>query len=81
MKGETLESVRAPGLWRHVYLRWLYRPLMQLAHRHAWHHAPKTVLEDGSILECCDWCGLRCITAPTKAQSIVAALNAAKDNE
>ena len=42
-------------------MRWLlYRPLMKLAHRFGWHHAPALPLtnEYGWPLHRCAWCGL-----------------------
>lgn len=44
-----------------VWHRHLYRPVMKLAHRFNWHHAPPSPLadENGVRHHWCQWCGLR----------------------
>ena len=41
--------------WLHY--RFLYRPLMKLAHRYNWHYAPPIYPEGGSKQLWCKWCG------------------------
>lgn len=48
-----------------VYYRFLYRPIMRLAHRFDWHYAPTIgPLDDGSIQQWCQWCGMRSAVPP-----------------
>ena len=43
-----------------LFYRFLYRPLMKLAHRYNWHYAPVIgPFEDGSTQRWCKWCGFR----------------------
>lgn len=32
---------------------------MRLAHRFNWHYACPVIVEDGSIMRWCHWCGMR----------------------
>lgn len=41
-----------------LFRRWLYRPLMKLAHRYHWHYAPPSY-PDGDTHLWCQWCGFR----------------------
>jgi hypothetical protein len=43
---------------RRIWYRLLYRPLMKLAHRHHWHHAPP-IYPEGDTQLWCKWCGFR----------------------
>jgi hypothetical protein len=45
-----------------IYYRFIYRPLMRLAHRYNWHHT-KTIHPGGDTMLVCDWCGLRYLKA------------------
>lgn len=48
---------------KRLYYRFIYRPLMAVAHRHGWHHMkhvnphpPQTGFPDGFMQ--CEWCGI-----------------------
>lgn len=41
-----------------LFYRFLYRPLMRLAHRHDWHYAPP-IYPEGDTMLWCKWCGFR----------------------
>ncbi len=41
-----------------LWWRYLYRPLMKLAHRYNWHYT-HTMYLDGDKILWCQWCGLR----------------------
>jgi len=41
-----------------LFYRFLYRPLMRLAHKHHWHYAPP-LYPEGDMMLRCDWCGFR----------------------
>ncbi len=53
-------GVMEEGLAVHRWLwyRWLYGPLMKLAHRYHWHYAPPCY-PDGDTQLWCRWCGFR----------------------
>lgn len=54
-----------------LFYRFLYRPLMRLAHRYNWHYAPVIgPFEDGATQRWCQWCGFR-QTIPKSNVSIV----------
>jgi hypothetical protein len=62
-RSKSMPDQDAWGMARIPY--WLtpwvfYRPLMRLAHRFNWHHAPMHgPLEDGAMQRWCQWCGFR----------------------
>lgn len=60
---ETIEAIRVLGLWRVVYYRTAYRPVMRLMHRYNLHYAPPSYLhgKEGCVDQVlwCQWCGLR----------------------
>lgn len=52
---------------RFLYYKFIYRPLMKLAHKYGWHHIRTDYVEDPSnntisTLMRCEWCGLSTIT-------------------
>ena len=49
----------------YIYYKFLYRPLMKLAHKHGWHHM-RTCYPDGDTMLRCDWCGISVITKRAK---------------
>lgn len=73
---EFREELKVLGVTRWLYHRWLYRPLMKGSHRYGWHHAPKTIMEDGSTMEWCTWCGMRRATRP--AERVLRGIGGAK---
>jgi len=50
-------------LYLHVWCRFLYRPVMILAHRYHWHYLPPMPRmadqPEGETDHWCRWCGLR----------------------
>lgn len=57
---ETLEAIRVLGLWRVIWARTGYRPLMRLAHRFNWHHMRRMpIIEPNRQQVWCEWCGVR----------------------
>jgi len=53
-----------------LWYRTLYRPVMRLAHRFHWHHAPPCY-PDGDTLLRCAWCGLTYVVARRKGDVAV----------
>ena len=62
--GENIEAIRVLGFWGFIYHRFVYRHVMRFAHKHGWHYAPPSTMEDGSVLELCLWCGLHQVNSP-----------------
>lgn len=57
---EVLNDIKILGFWRYFFARFLYRPIMKVAHRFNWHYAPEIgPFEDGSTQLWCKWCGFR----------------------
>ena len=48
-------------IFLYVWCRYLYRPVMKVAHRYNWHYAPPSDLSPiyGERHHWCQWCGLR----------------------
>ena len=43
---------------RYTIRSWLYKSIMQFAHKHNWHHAPP-LYPNGDTQLWCRWCGFR----------------------
>lgn len=51
-----------------LWCRTLYRPVMRLAHRYHWHHAPPDY-PDGDMVLRCSWCGFSSVVARRHAHA------------
>lgn len=73
---ENLAAIRILGIWRWLYLTWLYRPHMRFSHRYNWHYTRKLgPFPNGSTQLWCEWCGLRYST-PAIDYALLARLGA-----